>query len=169
MTDKRKGIPQNVRFNVLRRDNFTCRYCGRSSPEVVLHLDHAKPFSAGGECSEENLITACETCNLGKGAAIGVEPPVLTPSEGAQGFAGFFGHTFQDAACREFQYQFRFIRQVAPGRYAVQLFSWAFGDPTDIQIWTVEQLSAPTVRLYASADIWRDAYTAASRYREDRE
>jgi 5-methylcytosine-specific restriction endonuclease McrA len=27
------------------------------------------PFAAGGETTEDNLITACETCNLGKSAS----------------------------------------------------------------------------------------------------
>jgi 5-methylcytosine-specific restriction endonuclease McrA len=34
---------------------------------VVLHVDHVIPFVAGGATSEDNLVTACEECNLGKG------------------------------------------------------------------------------------------------------
>lgn len=54
------------RFTVLNRDNFTCQYCGRCAPEVRLHVDHIHPKSKGGDNSLENLITACEDCNMGK-------------------------------------------------------------------------------------------------------
>jgi 5-methylcytosine-specific restriction endonuclease McrA len=34
---------------------------------VVLHVDHVVPVAAGGVTIEDNLRTACEECNLGKG------------------------------------------------------------------------------------------------------
>jgi 5-methylcytosine-specific restriction endonuclease McrA len=56
-----------LRFVVLRRDEFTCQYCGRGVADgAVLHLDHIYPKSKGGEWAEDNLITACLECNLGK-------------------------------------------------------------------------------------------------------
>jgi 5-methylcytosine-specific restriction endonuclease McrA len=58
----------SLRFEVLRRDDFRCRYCGRQPPEVMLHLDHVEPWSAGGRTVLENLRAACSDCNLGKGA-----------------------------------------------------------------------------------------------------
>jgi 5-methylcytosine-specific restriction endonuclease McrA len=33
----------------------------------VLHVDHVVPVAAGGTTNEDNLRTACEECNLGKG------------------------------------------------------------------------------------------------------
>jgi len=58
-----------LRFEILERDNFTCQYCGRNPKEhnVVLHVDHIKPRSKGGEDTKGNLVTACEECNIGKG------------------------------------------------------------------------------------------------------
>lgn len=56
-----------LRFKVLRRDGFTCTYCGRGPPEVQLHVDHVVPFTAGGMTVIDNLKTACRDCNLGKG------------------------------------------------------------------------------------------------------
>ncbi len=56
-----------VRFEVFKRDNFTCQYCGRKAPNVILHLDHIFPKSKGGKNEKENYITSCEECNLGKG------------------------------------------------------------------------------------------------------
>jgi 5-methylcytosine-specific restriction endonuclease McrA len=64
----RDPIRAQMRFRVLLRDGFRCRYCGRpgSAPGVVLHVDHVVPLAAGGASTEDNLLTACEECNLGK-------------------------------------------------------------------------------------------------------
>jgi hypothetical protein len=57
-----------LRFKTFIKDNFSCRYCGRSPMEhkIVLHCDHILPRSKGGEDTLDNLITACEDCNMGK-------------------------------------------------------------------------------------------------------
>jgi hypothetical protein len=65
---RRSRLSSSTRFAVLVRDGFTCQYCGRSAPEVVLHIDHRIPVARGGGDELENLITACVDCNLGKGA-----------------------------------------------------------------------------------------------------
>lgn len=65
---KRKSIPKRLRFEVFKRDQFTCQYCGRKAPDVVLHVDHIKPISGGGSNDIMNLVTSCIDCNLGKGA-----------------------------------------------------------------------------------------------------
>ena len=57
---------KRLRFRVFERDNFTCQYCGKRPPEVILHVDHVYPVSKGGKGEIENLITACADCNLGK-------------------------------------------------------------------------------------------------------
>src|SRR5450759_4952715 len=64
----RDPIRAQMRFGVLQRDGFRCRYCGRpgSAPGVVLHVDHVVPLAAGGASTEDNLLTACDECNLGK-------------------------------------------------------------------------------------------------------
>ena len=62
----RKPIPKSVRFEVLKRDSFTCQYCGRSAPDVILELDHIIPVSKGGDDSIMNLVAACRDCNRGK-------------------------------------------------------------------------------------------------------
>lgn len=63
---RRPPIPSSVRFQVLARDNYTCKCCGRKPPEVTLHVDHRTPRSLGGTDDPENLVTACLDCNLGK-------------------------------------------------------------------------------------------------------
>ena len=64
---KRKSISKKTRFEVFKRDRFTCQYCGRMSPDVILEVDHIKPVAEGGTNSLMNLITACRDCNRGKG------------------------------------------------------------------------------------------------------
>lgn len=65
--EKRKPIPKKIRFEVFKRDRFTCQYCGRMSPDVILEVDHIKPVAEGGEDEILNLITSCRDCNRGKG------------------------------------------------------------------------------------------------------
>jgi len=56
-----------LRFEILKRDNFVCQYCGRNAPKVELQVDHIIPKGKEGKNTKENLITACAECNLGKG------------------------------------------------------------------------------------------------------
>lgn len=65
---RRKGISKRIRFEVFKRDGWACQYCGAESPAVKLHVDHITPVASGGTNELENLITACASCNLGKGA-----------------------------------------------------------------------------------------------------
>lgn len=53
---------------MFKRDEFTCQYCGATPPAVILHVDHIIPVKDGGSNVVDNLLTACEACNLGKGA-----------------------------------------------------------------------------------------------------
>lgn len=63
---KRKAISKKTRFEVFKRDNFTCQYCGKTPPDVMLEIDHLKPVSKNGSDNINNLITACFDCNRGK-------------------------------------------------------------------------------------------------------
>jgi hypothetical protein len=63
----RKSISVKKRFEVFKRDNFTCQYCSAKPPTVPLEIDHIHPIAKGGDNSIENLITACFDCNRGKG------------------------------------------------------------------------------------------------------
>ena len=62
-----RTITPALRFEIFRRDSFTCQYCGRRAPNVVLHVDHVTSVVAGGTNDPANLRTACSMCNLGKG------------------------------------------------------------------------------------------------------
>lgn len=63
---KRKSFSKKERFEVFKRDSFTCQYCGAKAPDVILEVDHIKPVSEGGDNDIMNLITSCFTCNRGK-------------------------------------------------------------------------------------------------------
>lgn len=73
----RKPVPKGIRYAVLHRDGFRCRYCGASPADdgVVLHVDHIIPASHGGRDDESNLATSCQACNLGKGNRFHGHPP----------------------------------------------------------------------------------------------
>jgi len=60
----RKSISNYVRFQVFKRDRFTCQYCGKSG--VELEVDHIKPVADGGTNDIGNLITSCKDCNRAK-------------------------------------------------------------------------------------------------------
>jgi hypothetical protein len=64
---KRKSISKRIRFEVLKRDKFTCQYCGKKAPDVILEVDHVEPKSKGGYDGILNFITSCYECNRGKG------------------------------------------------------------------------------------------------------
>lgn len=63
---KRKGLSKSTRFEVFKRDKFTCKYCGAKAPDVILEVDHIVPVAKGGKNNMLNLVTACKACNGGK-------------------------------------------------------------------------------------------------------
>lgn len=65
-TPRPRSLSKRTRFQVFERDGFTCQYCGKQPPDVVLHVDHIHPFSKGGSDDMDNLVTSCSDCNLGK-------------------------------------------------------------------------------------------------------
>jgi hypothetical protein len=62
------SISKRLRFEVLRRDNHACRYCGGSAPDAKLTVDHVIPVALGGSDEPSNLVAACDACNSGKSA-----------------------------------------------------------------------------------------------------
>jgi hypothetical protein len=68
MATRRTTISKKRRFDIFKRDGFACQYCGATPPSVVLHLDHIVALANDGANDDDNLVTSCEPCNLGKGA-----------------------------------------------------------------------------------------------------
>lgn len=60
-------VSLSKRFEVLKRDFYRCRICGRgASPELELEIDHKVPVAKGGSGHIDNLWTLCFDCNRGK-------------------------------------------------------------------------------------------------------
>lgn len=60
--------PRFSRQNIYLRDGFRCQYCHWTGPSTHLTLDHLLPTAKGGKTSWDNIVTACKTCNMKKGA-----------------------------------------------------------------------------------------------------
>jgi len=52
---------------ILRRDDYTCQYCGRQGARMT--IDHVTPKRLQGAHDWHNLVTACPACNRRKGGA----------------------------------------------------------------------------------------------------
>jgi hypothetical protein len=74
----REPLSKKLRFEVFKRDSFTCQYCGRKAPEIVLVCDHVKPVADGGTNDILNLVASCFECNAGKGARRLSDQSVIT-------------------------------------------------------------------------------------------
>lgn len=65
--NRRRRVSPKLRYEVLKRDNFRCVLCGRTSEDTKLHVDHITPVVKGGKNKKDYLVTLCIECNLGKG------------------------------------------------------------------------------------------------------
>lgn len=93
------AVTKRTRFEVLRRDNHTCQYCGAKAPDVVLQIDHVTPVALGGDDKPTNLLTACHGCNAGK-TSIPPDSP-LVASLSAQAAAYVLGMAEKMAHLRD--------------------------------------------------------------------
>lgn len=90
------AVSKRLRFEVFRRDNNTCRYCGRAAPDVSITIDHVIPEALGGTDEPSNLVTACKDCNSGKSAT----PPDAAVVAGIREDALEWSWAIQEAAGR---------------------------------------------------------------------
>lgn len=54
------------RVRILKRDKFTCQYCGAQPGMADLTMDHVLPASRGGKTDWENCVASCYDCNARK-------------------------------------------------------------------------------------------------------
>ena len=57
-------VHRRLRPEVLERDDYVCRWCGR----LATTADHIVPLARGGETTLANLAAACVSCNSARGA-----------------------------------------------------------------------------------------------------
>lgn len=81
------GVTNRLRFEVLRRDNHTCYYCGAKAPETKITVDHVIPVALGGTDEPSNLVAACGDCNGGKSSASPDAPLVAAVADNAAKWA----------------------------------------------------------------------------------
>ncbi len=66
------GIPAQglafTRWNLFKRDRYTCQYCGLQPGAAELTIDHLLPRSRGGTSDWDNCVVACIVCNSRKGS-----------------------------------------------------------------------------------------------------
>ena len=63
-----KAPTSKQRMQVLKRDDYRCKICGRRPTDYVdvqLHVHHIRPWAKGGLTEGRNLITLCHTCHKG--------------------------------------------------------------------------------------------------------
>lgn len=49
--------------NLLKRDDFTCQYCGKHINRKTMTMDHVIPISKGGKKNWKNIVASCFGCN----------------------------------------------------------------------------------------------------------
>ena len=68
MVSRPRPCVRLTRREILRRDNYTCQYCGKHS--IDLTIDHVIPRHLGGEHKWANVVAACPACNHRKGGRL---------------------------------------------------------------------------------------------------
>ena len=60
------GLPSTLTLNewiaIIRMYDYKCAYCGRNYE----HMDHVIPVSKGGGTTADNVVPACQFCNMSK-------------------------------------------------------------------------------------------------------
>lgn len=67
---ERGRVSNKMRFRIMERDGYRCRYCGRRGNGYNLEIDHIIPIAKGGKSTYDNLQTLCHDCNVKKGDSI---------------------------------------------------------------------------------------------------
>lgn len=79
------AVSKRTRFEVLRRDAYTCRYC--RATDNPLTIDHVTPTALGGTDEPSNLVACCTDCNSGKSSTSPDEGTVADVAEDAARWA----------------------------------------------------------------------------------
>jgi len=86
-----------TRREILRRDHYTCQYCGRQTS--TLTIDHVLPRHMSGAHTWTNVVAACSSCNHRKGGMSLKESGMTLinfPKEPPHSANYIFGHYLPD-------------------------------------------------------------------------
>lgn len=144
------AVSKRLRFEVLRRDNHTCRYCGGSAPDVALTVDHVVPVALSGSDDPSNLVAACRDCNSGKSS---VPPDAVLVADVSQDALRWARAMEQVAAIRQ-----------AERAERTQIKLWFIGVWNSWTNWRDETFELPNDALDSLV-----RFTAAGLEREDME
>lgn len=147
------SLTQKQRFDILERDHFTCRFCGKQAPETALEIDHVKPKSAGGSDDYANLVTACVDCNRGKGD----RQIDLSAAPDWNDLVGKFFHR-SNPEDGYVDFQGRIVGQLDGGLYVIQFYEWLMGYPNRITTIHSDDFADGTWSFYADAEAMREAH-----------
>ncbi|MFQ5847349.1 MAG: HNH endonuclease [Candidatus Methylomirabilales bacterium] len=75
--------------NILKRDCYTCQYCGRNGGERMT-IDHVVPRSLGGKTMWDNVVSACRTCNTRKGSRTPQQAGMRLPRKPAKPISALY-------------------------------------------------------------------------------
>ncbi len=76
---QRRVMTKALREEIAKRDNYTCRICGKYMPDGVgLQIDHIMPVSKGGKSVPSNLQVLCSKCNGRKSGRLFQQPKQRT-------------------------------------------------------------------------------------------
>ena len=64
--DSKRNFDEAQRQVIYRRDNGTCKICGRKCEWNDWEADHIVPWSKGGKSTPDNCQMLCTKCNLAK-------------------------------------------------------------------------------------------------------
>lgn len=143
---------KRTRYEVFRRDDHTCRYCGSEVGDVKLVVDHVLPVSLGGTNEPDNLVTACQDCNQGKASTSPTEELVADVSDDALRWS----EAIKAAATQMRKEQERYNEEVA-----AILEDWD-------EIWGWPKLAPSTVEMWLHRGLNRDDIQRFMRITADR-
>ena len=70
---KRVPWPMGMKRELLKRQDYTCAYCGYRLNASKFEIDHMDPVIRGGSNDMDNLQVICRPCNMRKGIQCDVE------------------------------------------------------------------------------------------------
>ncbi|MGZ4520252.1 MAG: HNH endonuclease [Mycobacteriaceae bacterium] len=151
-------ISKRLRYEILTRDNNTCRYC--HATDTALTIDHVTPTALGGTDDPSNLVAACKDCNAGKSSTSPDAAVVAQVSDDAVRWAA----AMQSAAERLAAHKAEVAEQLKPWFDDWYVWSgpgWSYKLPADADVVLTKYLAAGM-----PLDVLREAARIALRKRD---